>query len=120
MIGRVRRWRLLALLLLLATPGVAGTVLEGVHPCPETAPASAAAEMGHGAHGGEQESPAHSGECHCLGACIGAVATITFAPAVPTVAIQVVATAAVRPSTAALPAFRPSDRLPPSTAPPLG
>jgi hypothetical protein len=120
MIGRMRRWRLLALLLLLATPGVAGTALEGVHPCPEAAPASVAAEAGHGAHGGEQESPAHAGECHCVGACVGAVATITFAPAVPTIAVQVVASPAVRPSPTDLPVSRPSDRLPPSTAPPLG
>src|SRR5688572_9324619 len=110
MIGRMRRWRLLALLLLLATPGVAGTALERVHPCPETAPASVAAETGHGAHGNEQESPGHSGECHCVGACIGAVASIAFAPAVPAVSIQVVATAAVRPAPADLPVVRPSDR----------
>ena len=119
MIGRVRRWRLLALLLLLATPGVAGTVLEGMHPCPETVPAQAAAETGHAAHGGDQESPGHSSECHCVGACIGAAAAVAFAPAVPAVSIQIAASGPVRPSPADLPVSRPSDRLPPSTAPPL-
>ena len=127
MIGRLRRWRLLTLLLLLVTPGVAGTVLDGLHPCPESMPWAAAAgnaEHGshggaHDAHGGDHDAPAHSGECHCVGACVGAAATIAFAPVFPTVALGASATSAALPHPADVPASRPSDRLPPSTAPPL-
>jgi hypothetical protein len=121
MIGRVRRWRFLALLLLLATPGVAGTVLDGLHPCPENAPwtasAEAAAHAGHGS--GNHEAPSHSGECHCLGACVGAAAVIPFDVALPTIALDAIATSVVPSIPAGLPVSRPSDRLPPSTAPPL-
>ena len=125
MIGRARRWRLLAVLLLLATPGLAGTVLDGLHPCPENAPwvaaeSSAADHGSHAAHGGSDgEAPAHAAECHCLGACVGAAATIPFTAALPTVASEPAPADPVRPAPADLPASRPSDLLPPSTAPPL-
>jgi hypothetical protein len=122
MIGRVRRWRLLALLLLAITPGFAGTVLDGLHPCPENAPWTAAAATGHGDHGngGDHGTPAHSGECHCLGACIGAVAALPFAPVLPVATYDIEFARTARAAPADLPASQPSDRLPPSTAPPLG
>lgn len=120
MIGCMRRWRLLALLLLLVTPGVAGTVLDGVHPCPESAPWAASAEMAeHGGHGsGGHDAPSHSGECHCLGACVGAAA-VPFTPVLPTVAFREAPADVIRPPVLNLPASRHSHRLPPSTAPPL-
>jgi hypothetical protein len=121
MIGCVRRWRLVALLLLVITPGVAGTVLDGAHPCPENAPWAAGAATGHGEHGsGDHGAPSHSAECHCLGACIGAVATVPFAPVLPTTTYDVEVARNARAAPADLPASPPSDRLPPSTAPPLG
>lgn len=127
MIGRVRRWRLLTLLLLFVTPGVAGTVLDGLHPCPESMPwvaAANAADHGanaadHGTHAGGHDAPSHSSECHCVGACVGAAATIPFAPALPTVALDVFVAPLAPPAPADVPASQPSDRLPPSTAPPL-
>ncbi|MDQ2669465.1 MAG: hypothetical protein M3Y31_02425 [Gemmatimonadota bacterium] len=122
MIGRLRRWRLLGLLLLLATPGFAGTALEGLHPCPESAPwvaaASEASHAGHGA-GGEHDASGHTGDCHCLGACLAAIAALPLAPELPGVAVDRPVLAGIPVAPADLPASRPSDRLPPATAPPL-
>lgn len=125
MIGRLRTSRVLALLLLLATPGMAGTALEALHPCPEAAPAYAAGAAAAGAHAGHDadaghESSGHTAECHCVGACaVSAVAPIAAASSLPTVAVTDPAARVIRAAPARLPASPPSDRLPPSTAPPL-
>ena len=120
MIGRLRRWRLLALVLLFATPGIAGTVLDGLHPCPESAPWAAPAEgAAHGGHGtGHHDAPSQANPCHCLGACVGAAA-ILFTPTLPTVAFEETPSDVVRLPAVDAPAARHSYRLPPSTAPPL-
>lgn len=122
MIGRLRSSRVLALLLLLATPGMAGTALEALHPCPEAAPAYAAAAGTHAGHDADagHESSGHTAECHCVGACaVSAVAPIAAASSLPTVAVIDPAARVIRAAPARLPASPPSDRLPPSTAPPL-
>lgn len=128
MIGRIRHWRLLTLLLLLATPGLGGTALQALHPCPESMPwlgaGAAAAEDAHAAHaahgpGGshEESAPAH-GDCQCVGACLSAVALAAALPALPT-AVVALHEGPVRPAAPPAPVAQPLDRLPPSTAPPL-
>jgi hypothetical protein len=64
MLALLRRSRLLALALILAAPGVAGTAVQWLHSCP--AQASAASE-----HHGQSQAPAHGhGQtCHCIGSC---------------------------------------------------
>jgi hypothetical protein len=52
--GPLRRSRLVALLLLLLTPGLGGWVVQAAHPCP-----AAAGAVGHAAHGpGQHDVPA--------------------------------------------------------------
>lgn len=126
--GRLRRWRLLTLVLLLAAPGLAGTALAALHPCPESAPWIAssaphggepAAHVAHGSHGAGHEAPAHGADCHCVGACVGAAVTIPVAPPLPTAMVAAAPALVIRAPAGVLPAQRPSDRLPPATAPPL-
>jgi hypothetical protein len=113
------------LLLLVASPGLAGLALDAAHPCPEKAPwtvsAETAAPADHRAgdehHPGE---PAGHHDCKCVGSC-------QTAPAVRSVdADGILAFAApvvdlgLRPARSALiPVGRPADLLPPATAPPL-
>ena len=116
MIRLLRRSRLLALVLLLATPALGGAWLQAAHPCPVDAPW--AAEHG-GDHGGQHGAPADTGTCHCVGSCAASAGSLLPAAAAVT---QVLADlpAAPRPASIAVlaPTLRPADRLPPATAPP--
>lgn len=109
----------LAALLLVLSPGATGVVLPLLHPCP--------VEQG-GAHGehGSQHAPAssdagHEGGCTCVGSCH--VPALVTTPRVAT--RPVAATAALdgrppaRPRSVSTVPDRPSDLLPPPTAPPL-
>jgi hypothetical protein len=116
MIRFLRRSRLLALALLLATPALGGAWLQAAHPCPVDSPWLADHEGGHGDHGAQ----GGANGCHCVGSCAGAAAAVL---ATATVLPAVVAPAPsdrprLTPGTLT-PAARPSDRLPPATAPPL-
>jgi hypothetical protein len=117
---RIRRSRLLALLLLLLTPGLGGWAVQVLHPC-ATAGAHAAVAHGTGHHdGGSPAEPGHAPECRCIGSCQSA-ATVTPASA-PTVAAPIPAYQLVSPRPAdshRLPAGRIPDLHPPATAPPL-
>ena len=115
MIRLVRRSRLLALVLLMATPALGGAWLQAAHPCPVDTPWLA----GHAEHADHDEHAQSTG-CHCVGSCAGVsvavvpAAALLTAPAVPAPAVRPRVTDA-----APAPAARPADRLPPSTAPPL-
>jgi hypothetical protein len=112
----IRRSRLLALALLLATPALGGAWLQVAHPCPVDAPWAGHPDAGgHGDH----DSPGHGETCHCVGSCAASAAAILTAAAAVSGMLDE-APAPPRPPRAALtvPALRPSDRLPPATAPP--
>jgi hypothetical protein len=126
MLGRSRRSRLLAVLLLAASPAAAGTLLPAIHPCPVDSPWLAereAATHSAGHHGaGHRASPGHQHQvCHCIGNCVAGLAAL--APAARGASTAPVAATPV----AAWPAHDASLRLaplaallPPSTAPPEG
>jgi hypothetical protein len=125
------RWarRHIAALLLVASPAIGGQLLPLVHPCPVEAPwvsevdnADPHATHGHASHGTPVPSEQHAhGDCTCIGACATPLALDTPRPLAAVWAAVVVPQAA-RPW---IPverldgAFRPLDRLPPQTAPPL-
>jgi len=83
MVARVQRGRLIALLLLLLTPGLGGWAVQALHPCP-----AAAAGHHHGSgHGDGPSLPGHESQCHCIGSCH---ATPAVEPAsAPTVAAPI-------------------------------
>lgn len=133
-----RTSRLLASLLLLASPAVGGMALPLVHPCPVAAPWAAAATTsasghadGHAAHAGHRPAsdpttapaPGHAGhdDCSCIGTCSAPPAL-----AAPHATLAARPTAD-RPATGTIWSVRgdlPATRnlrglLPPPTAPPL-
>ena len=118
MIRFLRHSRLLAIILLLATPALGGAWLQAAHPCPVDSPWLAAQTGSHGAHGEHGSEPGAG--CHCVGSCAGAaVAVLAPATALSTAAAPA---PTARPHIAwgaPAPAPLPSDRLPPATAPPL-
>src|SRR6185503_10146275 len=93
----LRRSRLLAGLLLLASPAAAGTILPVLHPCPVDMPWLAQAQhpaAGHAGHGVHQVVPqdapaeAHHGTtCNCIGSCTAA--SFALAPIAHQVAARV-------------------------------
>jgi hypothetical protein len=108
------RSRLAALVLLFASPGIAGQVVDAAHPCPEKAPWTV---DGGGHHHGQQ--PAEQHDCKCVGACQTAV--VASIQARDIVAVQA-PVESIRPAPfhfELIPLGRPRDRLPPATAPPL-
>ena len=116
MIRLIRRSRLLALLLLVATPALGGAWLQAMHPCPVDTPGLQAE---HGQHADHEDQAQPTG-CHCVGSCAGV--SVAAVPAAQLLAAPAVPAPAVRPRVtddAPAPAVRPADRLPPSTAPPL-
>ncbi|HEU5041022.1 MAG TPA: hypothetical protein VFT84_09395 [Gemmatimonadales bacterium] len=116
MIHLLRRSRLLALALLLATPALGGAWLQSVHPCPVDSPWLTAEHQEHTGHGQEAGTAA----CHCVGSCQAvAVAALVAAPVLPLVAAPVPVVPLRFSPAEHPPAARPSDRLPPATAPPL-
>ena len=116
MIRILRRSRLLALILLLATPALGGAWLQAAHPCPVDSPPIADHASGHGDHGTEGSA----GSCHCVGSCASPVGAVLAAAAVlpPVAAPTPVARPRLAPG-APSPTLHPSDLLPPATAPPL-
>ena len=121
MLQRLRHLRFLTLLLLIGTPGLAGTVLGAIHPCAAEMPWTAALAE-HGAHHGSHDGAPADGvpaPCHCIGACQGAApilgagsdAALAIAPATPQ------APSALPAPSEALPSLPPY-LLPPKTAPP--
>lgn len=135
MMARLRRLRWLALVLLVAVPGLGGAALQAVHPCPVDAPWLAAAPStpadmpadtpAHGHHGAPAGAPSHDAGghgdvCHCVGACAAALAPapITDAGRILEIDADVVAQVLVAPAAELPPAAPPLDRLPPTTAPP--
>lgn len=117
MIRLLRRSRLLALALLLATPALGGAWLQALHPCPVDQPwAAAPGEHGGGHHGAPAGAPEG---CHCAGSCspVGAAA-LARSPESPTLTTALAPPSRALPVHADPPALRPSDRLPPATAPP--
>jgi len=118
MIRLLRRSRLLALTLLLATPAFGGAWLQALHPCPVDQP-WVAAEDEHGA--GHHGAPAGQTEgCHCVGSCSAAgAAVLATSPESLTIISGRALPPRVVPTHVGPPALRPSDRLPPATAPPV-
>ncbi len=120
MIRLLRRSRLLALVLLLAPPGLGGAWLQTAHPCPVDAP-----WLAEGAAHGEHHGPAPAGDnghgvCHCVGSCsTAAIAAIPAAARLLAVAVPVPAYVTPFAPAFAAPAAVPTDRLPPATAPPV-
>ncbi len=121
MIRLLRRSRLLALAFVLATPALGGAWLQALHPCPVDTPwlmeAEHAGEHGEDHHG----SPAgHAEGCHCIGSCSAAgVAGVPTASLALAVVVPTPPPASVFPPRVDAAPLRPSDRLPPATAPPL-
>jgi hypothetical protein len=127
MLAGFRRSRLLAALLLAASPAAGGTLLPAIHPCPVDSPWLA----GHGAHGGHMghamgdgHAPAadqHREVCHCIGSCLAGAATLPPAAGIADSRIVVIPAAAAWPSHDASLRLAPlAALLPPSTAPPQG
>lgn len=125
---RFRRSRLLAGLLLLASPGGVGSVLPVLHPCPVDAPwlaahaAHAAPHQHHGVSAGQPDksSPGEQQSCHCIGACCAAALLV---PPVPQLVSRFAALPPASERTvrdAALWLAPVASLLPPSTAPPIG
>lgn len=116
MAALVQRGRLVALFLLLLTPGLGGWAVQALHPCP-----AAAAGHHHGSdgHGDGSGGPGHEAQCHCIGSCH---ATPAVEPAsAPTVAAPVPAYRLTqgRPAKSHLLATaRVPELHPPATAPP--
>jgi len=110
-----RRSRMLAVLLLLATPALGGAWLQAVHPCPVDTP-----WLEHHGQGHDHEAASKGAACHCVGSCSAASMA-----ALPPVAVGVadfssgVAAPALLVPRSDAPLPQPSELLPPATAPPL-
>ena len=121
---RLRRspWlRLIAVLLLIGSPGLGGTGLQALHGCTEKMPwlAAQAAGAAQDHHGSHHEAPAEP-DCHCIGQCQATPAMPTageshLSPVADLPAVVPVLTGESR----VAPAGRTAHRLPPATAPPL-
>jgi hypothetical protein len=123
MIRFLRSSRLLALALVLATPALGGAWLQAVHPCPVDMPwleeqgghQAGHSEGHHGAPAGQAEG------CHCVGSCSTATgAALVSATETPSLTTSAAPVPPAFPARGDAPPLRPSDRLPPATAPPLG
>jgi hypothetical protein len=115
MIRLLRRSRLLALALLLATPAMGGAWLQAFHPCPVDTPWLE--QHGHG-HDHGPTSKAES--CHCVSSCSAAsIAVLPSGAAEFAAAPSGFSPRPVVSRRADAPLLQPSDFLPPATAPPL-
>jgi len=126
MLARMRRSRLLAALLLAASPAAAGTLLPAIHPCPVDSPwlaedAAASPHAGHHA-AGHRASPGHQHQvCHCIGHCLTGLAALLPAPSGARAATVAATALAAWPAQDASLRLAPlAALLPPSTAPPQG
>jgi hypothetical protein len=118
MLAMLRRFRILALVALAASPGVAGGAVQYLAPCPV-----ADAPVAHHATGMPGHAPAaptgsHE-SCHCIGACCPAA--VVAPPAAGQVDVAAVSPRPVAPFVApdGAPAGTRFAFLPPATAPPL-
>jgi hypothetical protein len=119
---RSRVSQLLALTLLLLSPGAGGLVLEVSHPCPgDPAPEASSGEHSHGseAHHSGRQGPEHDNRCCCVGACSLALQH----PGLPDGAAPATLLLATSHAPALLQSAEPlvgtpSRLLPPATAPP--
>lgn len=121
MLQRLRHLRFLTFLLLIGTPGLAGTALGAMHPCAAEMPWTAAPSE-HAAHHGSHDGAPTDGvpaPCHCIGACQGAA---PMAPAGSDAVLALAPIAAQAPSSLLAPSAElpslPPYLLPPKTAPP--
>ena len=120
----LRRSRLVAGLLIAASPAIGGTVLPAVHPCPVDAPWLAHHEAGaHAAHHAGHGTPAtghHPETCHCIGSCLsGAAMAPPQTPALARQALTLFAAPRIPTGDSTLELDPPAALLPPATAPPL-
>jgi hypothetical protein len=135
MMAPLRRMRWVTLLLLIASPAIGGQVLPLLHPCEvqverilEGDQAVQAAAHDHAGHSGATPAPTESHSehgdqgCQCIGACH--TPAVLAAPASAELAVLAVLPPELRRASGleadAPPASIILDRLPPSTAPPLG
>jgi hypothetical protein len=122
MLRTLRCSRLLALALLIVTPGALGTLVQSLHSCPIAAPWMQPAEAEGGHHHGHPSDPGSAPEpCQCVGTC--QAPTPWAAPASrPQIAAHPVAHSAAPPIFAnpGVAPARPDRFLPPATAPPRG
>lgn len=123
MVAALRRSRLLAAFLVLASPALGGTLLTAIHPCPVDTPwlAHHHQAQSQGGHHGSHGVPASSKDttCHCIGSWLTGGAVV---PPVPVLGQA--------PELSPVPVLLPahdsslqlaprSTLLPPATAPPL-
>jgi hypothetical protein len=123
MLKLLRQCRALALTLLLAAPGLGGTWLSVVHPCPVDTPWVAESHSDQGGQSSHSHGDTSSGSttsCNCVGACQSAAATLALASAgpkmLPAAAGWDTSPSAPDSEAPAQPRLR---RHPPATAPPL-
>ncbi|HEU4799494.1 MAG TPA: hypothetical protein VFS94_02585 [Gemmatimonadales bacterium] len=117
----MRHLRLLTLLLLIGTPGLAGTALSAIHPCAADMPWTAT-PADHGSHHGSHDSvPSDDGApapCQCIGAVQGAAPMAAAGAA----ELAITPVAALVPVSLLAPSYElpavPPHLLPPKTAPP--
>lgn len=122
MLSHLRHMRLLTLLLLIGTPGLAGTVLSAIHPCAADMPWTAT-PADHGSHHGSHHSgPSDDGApapCQCIGAVQGAAPMATAGSGTE---LAVAPAAILVPASLLAPSYQlpaaPPHLLPPKTAPP--
>jgi hypothetical protein len=110
------RTRFAALVLLLASPGMAGLAVDAAHPCPEKAPWTVESPGGHHHH---DQAPAERHDCHCVGACQTAVALSISVRDLPVLEAPLATEPPASFLAELVPLGRPRDRLPPATAPPI-
>jgi hypothetical protein len=111
MVAILRRSRLLALALVLVAPGVAGTWVQWLHPCPIEGFSS----RGHHHEAGSTRAPGKT--CHCIGSCHSvAPPALTGTPTLIVKLAEPVRTT-ISPG-ASQPVSTASHLLPPATAPP--
>jgi hypothetical protein len=115
MIRLLRHSRILALVLLLATPALGGAWLQAFHPCPVDTP-----WLEHHGHGHEHDGAPKAVSCHCVGSCSAATtAVLSTAAANVEAAPQGFSPRPLFARRASIPLPQPSELLPPATAPPL-
>ena len=123
----LRRSRLLAVLLLAASPALLGTVLPVVHPCPVDAPWLEHQATGQSAqshhHDEASDTPRESHEhqsCSCIGSWLSGTAVAPPLPAEIRIAATLAVPVLVPAHDSSLDLGPIAALLPPATAPPLG
>lgn len=114
MLARFRRFRLLALIALLAAPGLGATWLPLVHQC------GGMPAMAHPDLPGNHHSTPAPHTCHCIGMCHGAAAAPSLSRSTTAITAAIVGYPVPPFSAAPLVRFHGIlEHLPPATAPPL-